>query len=57
VCDAISLPQAVMLVFSAYYVLNIQYPSEGAKTLEFIQRLVVTLDMKISFADSRFYFI
>ena len=38
--ESLSVPDGVMLMFAAYYVLNIVYPEELAATLEFIQRSV-----------------
>lgn len=42
-----SMLEAVMVLFAAYYCLNIQYPECSAATLEFIQRYVIVVNTGI----------
>jgi hypothetical protein len=36
--EVLDFRQAIMAMFSTYYVFNIQYPEHAAASLEFIQR-------------------
>lgn len=39
--DLKSFREALIMMFSMYFVLNMKYPAEACATLDFLQRLVV----------------
>jgi hypothetical protein len=41
VFDGLTFTAALNLLFSAFYVLNIEYPVEAKATMEFIQRYMI----------------